>query len=300
MAFCNICELDLASSVEAGVEAPVPIERARVHSNVRAFAEESFEVWRCPRCRSIHAGDEVDLERYYAQYPFHGLVGPDKDWKLAAMYRHLLGRLRAHGFGTEHRLLDYGCGSGHFLSYCRGKGYDHVAGYDAYSEKYGDRSVLQRQYDVVLSQDVVEHVPSPRAHLQTLGELVKPGGRVVIGTPNANAIDLAQPQLRVHTLHQPYHRHILSNDALKALGAELGWKLLQYYPTMYSNTRVPFVNLAFVNHYLRCFDDVVDVVLEPVRIDSIRLFSPASLWLGLFGSFFAPETDVMAVFAVPE
>lgn len=287
---CNICNAVLPEEAA---------ERARVRSNVRKFRSEMFAVWRCSSCRSIHAGEEVDLAHYYADYPFHKLSDTDADWMLAAMYRHLLSRLRKHGFGQEHSLLDFGCGSGHFLKCCRKWGYRRCSGYDAYSSDYNDASVLQERYDVVMSQDVLEHVDSPREHLRTLGALAKPGGLVVVGTPNANAIDLSQPEVRVHTLHQPYHRHIVSSEALKALGAELGWTLMRYYPTMYANTRVPFVNTPFVTHYFRCFDDTLDLAVEPIRVNSWKLWSPATLAIGIFGSFFAPETDVMAVFSIP-
>lgn len=288
MPYCNICE----------TESPSEVERARVRSNVRRFMEEDFEVWRCPTCQSIHASDEVDLAHYYAEYPFHKLGEMDLDWMLSAMYRNLLARLKTHGFALDKSLLDYGCGSGHFLKLCRDEGYTAVAGYDAYSEHFTDRSVLDAKYDVVMSQDVLEHVESPREHLKTLGNLVKPGGLVVVGTPNAASIDLKNPEPRVHTLHQPYHRHIASSSALRAMGEAMGWTLKKYYPTMYSNTRVPFVNTPFVTHYFRCFDNTVDLALEPIHMGSWKLWTPQTLGLALFGSFFAPESDVMAVFSV--
>lgn len=286
---CNICNREPSGT----------LERASIRSNVRKFKSEQFEVWRCPHCRSIHAAQEVDLAHYYADYPFHKLGGTDTDWMLGAMYGNLLRRLKAHGFTRDSSLLDYGCGSGHFLDFCKKQGYAKVHGYDAYSARFADPAVLSRQYDVVMSQDVFEHVESPRDHLESLRRLTKGGGLVVVGTPNADSIDLAHPEPRVHTLHQPYHRHIASSAALKALGAELGFKLERYYPTMYSNTRVPFVNTPFVTHYFQCFDDTVDLALEPIHTGSWRLWSPKTLLLGLFGSYMAPECDVMFVFSAP-
>ena len=144
----------------------------------------------------------------------------------------------------------------------------------------------------------MEHVPSPREHMRALGRLVKPGGIIAVGTPNASAIDLARPERGIHALHQPYHRHIVSGAALQEMGQELGFRLVRYYPTMYANTRWPFVNSAFVLHYYRCFDNNADLAVQPPSLSSWRLWSPATLWLGLLGSFFAPKTDVMAVFAV--
>ncbi len=282
---CNIC----------GHEASGEVEQAEVRSNVRKFAQERFAVWRCPECRSIHARDEVDLPHYYADYPFHQLDDAGADWMLKTMYRNLLSRLQAAGVTPESSVIDYGCGSGVFLSFLKEQGYGDLAGYDEYSESYADRAAIERTYDCVMTQDVIEHVPEPLELVQSLHELTRPGGIIVIGTPNAEAIDLADPEERVHTLHQPYHRHILSKTALHGLGKELGWELLQYYPTMYANTKVPFVNSAFVSHYFKCFDNNVDLALEPIKVN-LKVLSPVTLAHALFGYLWPPECDVMAVF----
>jgi 2-polyprenyl-3-methyl-5-hydroxy-6-metoxy-1,4-benzoquinol methylase len=282
---CNVCGQDSRE-----------VEEARVRCNVRKFASETFAVWRCPHCRSIHAKDEVDLGHYYADYPFHKLEDVTADWMLSAMYGNLLSRLRAAGVTASSRVLDYGCGSGLFLSFLKERGFEQVFGYDEYSERFTDKAVLAEVYDCVLTQDVIEHVPEPLALVRTLHGLAKPGGVIAVGTPNAEAIDLQHPEQRVHTLHQPYHRHILSKRALSTLGQELGWKLLRYYPTMYANTLVPAVNSAFVNHYFRCFDNNCDLAIEPIKIDSWKLYTPVTLAHLLFGYFWAPESDVMAIY----
>lgn len=287
---CNICEAD--SERDA-------IEVARVRSNVRQFAHETFEIWRCPECRSIHASDEVDLPAYYADYPFHHLADTGLDWMLRAMYAQLLSRLLAAGVEPDAGVLDYGCGSGLFLAYLADRGHAGLAGFDEYSEKYTDRSVLDRRYGLVLSQDVVEHVDAPWEHLQILDELAAPGGVIAIGTPNAEALDLDDVEAHVHTLHQPYHRHMLSRSALLKVGERFGWELVKYHPTMYSNTRVPFVNAPFLTHYFRCFDNNLDLAVEPIKTGSWRLWTPQTLWHALLGSYYAPETDVMAIFRKP-
>ncbi len=286
MALCNICERD----------APVR-ENARVHCNVRAFKNETFGVWRCEGCGSIHAEEDVDLPHYYAKYPFHG--DATLDWRLKVMYSGLLKRLEKGGVRREHRVLDYGCGGGHVLEFLGERGYEQVVGFDEYSEKFGDRTVLDQRYDVVLSQDVIEHVPEPWELLRRFDSLVKPGGILAIGTPNATAIDLGAAERFHHTLHQPYHRHMLSEKALLESGKKMGWELVRYYPTMYINTLFPFVNHRFVAHYFSCFDDTLDIGFEPPRVNSWKLYSPMTLFWAFFGYFFAPKTDVMAVFRKP-
>lgn len=272
------------------------VERGQVRSNVRKFARELFALWRCPHCLSIHAQDEVDLAHYYADYPFHKLKDNKADVLLRAMYRNLLARVRAAGVGPEHSVLDYGCGSGMFLSYLREQGFTRAEGYDEYSEQYSDPRVLGQSYDCIVTQDVIEHVPDPQAFVRKLHELTRPGSTIVIGTPNAEAIDLQDPEPRVHTLHQPYHRHILSKRALCALGQELGWELARYYPTMYANTLVPGANTAFITRYFECFDNNCDLAVEPPRIDSLKFWSPVTFANLFFGYFWAAEADVMAVF----
>lgn len=283
---CNICRTDAGDAVELG----------EVRSNVRKFRAEKFAVWRCPACLSLHARDEVDLAHYYREYPFHHLPEPEKDFMMRAMYGQQLSRLVAAGLRPEHDVLDYGCGGGTLVRFLQQRGYPSTHGYDQYSDAFADRSVLERKYDFVVSQDVLEHVPDPWEFLHEVARLLKPGGIAAIGTPNAESIDLKDPEQRVHTLHQPYHRHIWSKRKLLTLGEELGWKLLKYYPTMYANTPVPFVNAAFVNFYFKCHDDTLDLATEPINPKSWKLWTPVAPFLGFFGYFFAPESDVMVVY----
>lgn len=270
-------------------------EEASVASNVRAFSNETFALWRCGHCGSIHARDEVDLGHYYAKYPFHDLP---TDWRLHAMYTNQLARLRRAGLDRSHKILDYGCGGGHFVRFLQAEGYAKACGFDEYSKSYKDRSVLDDRYDCIISQDVIEHVPSPHALLDEFGRLAADRAIIAVGTPNAAAIDLRRPQDFVHTIHAPYHRHILSQSALVDAGKRHGFALDRFYSTMYSNTPVPFLNEAFYRYYAKLGDDTLDAVMEPVpmRVAILLLLLPVTLFLGLFGAFLSRHTDVMAVF----
>jgi 2-polyprenyl-3-methyl-5-hydroxy-6-metoxy-1,4-benzoquinol methylase len=286
----------MSSQVCIVCERETPEERLQlteVHSNVRAFRAEGFAFWRCAHCGSIHARDEVDLGHYYSKYPFHDLPS---DWRLRVMYGAQLARLRRAGVEPSHRILDYGCGGGQFVEFLKSKGYTNVHGFDQYSARYGDRAVLDERYDCILSQDVVEHVPSPHGLLDEFNRLTKDGAVIALGTPNAAAIDLSHAESFVHTIHAPYHRHILSKAALVTAGERHGWKLDRFYPTMYSNTRFPFLNEAFYLYYTRVTDGTLDALMEPVRAGALLLRAPLTLFFGLFGSWLSRGTDVMAVF----
>ena len=274
-----------------GARAP-KYETADVRCNVRRFRDESFEVWRCAGCHSIHATDEVDLDHYYAGYP---VFNADLDWKLHVVYAGLLERLTRAGLEKHHRILDYGCGMGLFVRYLRERGYAETTGYDRFAAGFDDASVLEGRYDCIVSQDVVEHVDDPLALLKQFDGLVEPGGLVAIGTPDADALHLHNAEDYVHALHQPYHRHILSLNALIESGRRLGWSVERHYDTMYNNTLVPTMNPRFVLHYVRCHDDVFDLVTEPIKV-SLALFTPLTLFYALFGYFFDRHTDITVVF----
>lgn len=265
-------------------------ERGRAFSNVRAFRHESFALWRCRYCQSIHATEAVDLAHYYARYPFFAL--PD-DARLRLLYDNQLRRLCRAGIGPGHRILDYGCGGGAFVRHLRRRGFSQTFGYDQYSPAFGDPVALTERYDCVMAQDVLEHAEEPSALLEQLGRLVTPGGVIALGTPNAEAIQLGRHR---HALHVPYHRHIFSKRALLSAGRERGWRVERYYPTQYANTPFPFLNSRFYLHYLKSCDDALDCLMEAPRTVPLLARLPLTLFWGLFGYFFAEETDVMVIF----
>ncbi len=269
---------------------PQPPEFASVRCNVRHYATGRFGVWRCSGCGSIHAGEDVDLRDYYKHYPF---FGQKLDWALRAGYRGLLRRLRRAGLRRKHRVLDFGCGSGLLVQFLQEQGYDAV-GYDPYSTTHCDPEIfVEKTYDVVIAQDVVEHAPEPMEILKTLDSLAAPGGIIVIGTPNATSIDLADTEKFVHPLHQPYHRHIFAIDALCKAGEGLGWQKLRTHSTPYTN--MPLLSLPFLHHYMRASDGTIDALFDR----SVRLklwLDPRTYFYLLLGYFLCNDADILAIF----
>ena len=285
MVACNIC----------GTQRAADAQTASVRCNVRRFSSEHFDVWRCSSCQSIHATDQVDLEHYYSGYPVHAA---NLDWRLNVVYGSMLRRLQAAGLDRSRRILDYGCGSGVLVQFLKARGYD-VVGYDRFSEGFDDPAILEASYGCIVCQDVIEHVDDPLALLSQFGTLIDAGGIISIGTPDAAVLSLDDPEDYVHSLHAPYHRHILSVDALKEAGLRCGWKLERHHPTMYNNTLFPTMNPRFALFYVRALDDVYDLVTEPPRVDSWLLWTPQSLFFAVLGYFFDRHTDIQVVFRAP-
>lgn len=272
-------------------EAPdAATEAVRVRCNVREFAHQSFTVWRCSQCASLHCLEPIDYPRYYAAYPIRR---QQYDFFTRRTFAKRLALLRESGLETGQSLLDYGCGSGHFVRYAREQGYD-AEGYDPYSPGFADPAVLGRKYDLVTSQDVVEHVDDPAALIAELKRHVAPGGALAIGCPDAEAIDLANPLDHVGSLHQPYHRHIYSRrELLRALGRG-PWTVEVEEGRWYVDTRTPFVNSAFLFRYMQSRGGVMDAGFDPVSpLHFLR--HPSLLWHGLTGGWAPRSTDMLLI-----
>lgn len=266
---------------------------ASVPCNVREFAGQRFDVWRCGGCGSIHSDGDIDYDAYYRNYPL-------QRQKLDFFTRRLMGsrlaQLVAGGLRMHHTVLDYGCGSGAFVEHLKAHGFSSVQGFDPYSSRYGDRRTLDTQYDFVTSQDVVEHTPDPLGFISELAALVRPeGGIAAIGSPNARYVDIHGRLDAVGELHQPYHRHILTNDAIRLLLEDRGLEVTRVMEWSYVETRFPYLNSRFLNSYLIHTGGYIDAWFDPIRFDVV-LRHPKLILLGLFGGW-ARSKKNMLVFA---
>ncbi len=281
MAFCTRCDLCDAPGTLA-----TAADVLRVPCNVREFHEQVFTLWRCTGCGSIHCKEDVDLSKYYAQYP---LKDQKPGFSEQIGYNNRLRLLKRHGIGRAHRILDYGCGSGLFVDFLRQSGFHSAEGYDPYVHSYRDDGVLKSPYDAVVSYDVIEHDDDCRDFMRRISPLVRPGGVVVIGTPNADRVPVERKG--DPGFHPPYHRHILSERILLALGREQGLDPVDVGRRSFYDSLIPTVNSRFLWRYVE--KGLLDVVREAPKTGLV-LRSPDLLFLAFFG-YFVPLGDYLIV-----
>jgi SAM-dependent methyltransferase len=269
--------------------------------NVRAFWGERFKVWQCPNCMTIHCLDVVDIEHYYAKYPF---AQAKLTLPLRLCYRNLYQQLKKHGFSKTHSLLDYGCGSGIFVKYLRERGFSNCYGYDPYAppEGFGNPTTLQQEpFDYILLQDVIEYVEDPVALLCKLNALLAPGGYILIGTPNAAHIDLSQPSVSASVsdyyngVHVPYHLHIYTCKSIELLGRHQGWELVDFYDRAYHDTPWFSLNARAWNEYQRLLDGTINVIFESIKPWK-ALTSYKFIFLAFFGYWLSLKTEMTIMF----
>lgn len=145
----------------------------------------------CPLC-GTGSFTPIEKEEYWgagvepsaAQHAFWG--GRTKQWEATV------------GPGAG-RLLDIGCGFGHFVKWANDNGWD-AWGYDT------DEWAIQRseapgrivsvltgiaeRFDLLTMWDVLEHGPDPIDFAASLKPLLRPGGRILVGCPDFDSLKL--------------------------------------------------------------------------------------------------------------
>lgn len=83
-------------------------------------------------------------------------------------------------FSNEAKGLDYGCGNGPVATtILEKKGYE-IALYDPFYAP--DKKVLERKYDFIICNEVIEHFYQPKEEFKKLAALLKPNGKLICGT----------------------------------------------------------------------------------------------------------------------
>jgi len=140
------------------------------------------------------------------------------------------------------KALDVGCGDGRFLNRLRKAGwavdgvdFDAKAIATAKSKygldlRHGDLASAKFEagtFDAVTLSHVIEHVPDPIALLGEVRRVLKPGGRIVITTPNGQSRGHREFQAHWFGLDAPRHLHIFSPSSLSEAGRRTGFRILK-------------------------------------------------------------------------
>jgi ubiquinone/menaquinone biosynthesis C-methylase UbiE len=138
-------------------------------------------------------------------------------------------------------LLDVGCGSGVFLSKMKQLGWN-VQGLDMDEKaaetarkqnvnvKIGtlDKSGFQDSiFDVVVLSHVIEHAFDPIALLNECKRVLKPGGKIVIATPNSSSLCHALFGKNWRGLEVPRHLMLFSQSNLETCTNKAGFKTVE-------------------------------------------------------------------------
>lgn len=262
-------------------ENPSPFDIGTVRGNTERFRSTLYNLWKCPKCLSIHNVDPVDFQEIYSDYP---LNKRRLDIFARGTLNNLLKRLKCAGLSKIDSILDYGCGSGIFVQFLKEQGYVNAVGYDPYVEQFSKLDAGQ-YFDCVVANDVIEHVVDPRATVKECVSFVRPGGILYLGTADSEPVNMSDLEPHLMRLHQPFHRVIITQDSLKKLGIEAGLELIRTYRRSYMDTLMPFSNYRFLDEFNKALGHNMDLALDPAS-GKVVMRKPSLLFYALFGYFF--------------
>lgn len=214
-----------------------------------------LHIYKCPKCTLIYlnpclmpqeqmmifSSPELlkRLNQFLADYH------DDSAWETPqtlSIYRNTVKTL-SKIYPQKGRLLDVGCGKGAFLRVAQEEGW-HAHGLEPnfsankglfekfkismYECDFFDIRVPENDFDVVCLWDLIEHTPNPMAWMERCRALLKPGGLVLMATPNhrsflditahlAYVLSFKQFRYPLQKLYTPDHTLYLTDSTLEKL-----------------------------------------------------------------------------------
>ena len=217
----------------------------------RAYEFAPFAVARCRRCGLWYLCPRLAEPIMHRSYTddgyFEGGEGGYSSYQaqeptLRPTFRRFLAELRRRGM-TGGRLLEVGCAYGFFLDEARGF-FDHRTGTDyspAALEKArgrADRLLLggigeiaaDERFDCIACIHVIEHIYDPVGFLRELAGHLRPGGWIVLATPDMGSFWRSLMRLRWPFFKIPEHVTFFDRRTLRELLRRSGLADVQSLP----------------------------------------------------------------------
>lgn len=136
-------------------------------------------------------------------------------------------------------VLDIGCGSGELLFFLKKHGF-HVYGVGTsgkaanYGNKYGlnilncdftDTNFPSDFFDIIVINQVLEHLYSPYKTLKEINRIIKKGGLLILGVPNIDSYGMKVCKSYSGILDIPRHLYHFSISTLKKMLLKSGFKI---------------------------------------------------------------------------
>lgn len=284
-----------------------------------------YEARRCHSCglvQTLPPLANADLSDLYTNYYPRQQIDPAKIKTAGASFRPtviwraitwLAGRSNIGHYQTKvgEIVLDVACGDGLSLLEIKALGGQpfgtetdrnlrkvaKALGLNLFIGDLRDAPFSKKSFDLVTGSQIIEHVPDPLEFLLTIRKMLKPGGRVIIATPNFGGVYRQLFGRRWINWHIPYHQNLFDAKSLSYV-CEAGGFVVIKKRTVTPNlwTLLQLVTLIQPSSPGNRHDAVWHSDLRPslkrfglrtlFRLVSLVLIVPITLvnrWLDLFG-----------------
>ena len=269
--------------------------------------KESCDFYRCPDCGLefiFPQPDDTALKKIYSEN-YYDAWGLNVDSHTAekskrATFEYRMNLIR-NNLKEGDAILDCGCATGIFLDLVKEEGYVPFGveiseyGVSECRKKFGEQNIFHGQFEdahfgnekenfftAIFMTDYLEHVRNPRRILQTAFRFLKPGGVLVITTPDTSSFShwlMNRSWIHYKSEHLFYLSisnlgRLLSEEKLKLMIHKKGWK---------------YFTADYVNHQFRTYHHPVFTPLSNL----LNKITPRALSKKMF-RFHAGEMIVVA------
>ncbi len=203
----------------------------------------------CQECRFVFGRripSEQELSEHYSRYPRDTALSPIT----VKRYEELLEQFEP--FRKNNRILDIGCGDGHFLAVAKSKGWE------VYGTEFTDEAVQigtakgihvhngriqswsdSGNFDVITSFEVLEHINDGQEHVSKINSLLRRGGLFYFTTPNFNSLSRRVLGGKWKIIEYPEHLCYYTADSAYRLLTASGMQRLNVLTTGVAFHRFP-------------------------------------------------------------
>lgn len=198
------------------------------------------------------------------------------------LFNRRLDELLLYTNGEQGQLLDVGCATGTLLELARLRGWEvhgvDVSEYatkvareyyclDVFTGELADAAYGDGQFDVVIMDDLIEHVADPTALVQESRRILKAGGLLTLNTPNRAGLWHLFMGRRWFHYRQSEHTCFFSPRVMADLLGRHGFDVLE----IHSSSKIIDLNYAFgrLRYYNMTLSDLLSRTLGRLLISSV-------------------------------
>ncbi len=189
----------------------------------------------------------AELENYYSVYAYESEKEIPKATKVSI--ENLLDKFKK--YRKNNRMLDVGCGEGWILEMAKTRGWEVYGtefsskaidicskkGIKMYSGTLKAENIDERDFDIIVSTETIEHINNPREEVSNFYRLLRKGGLLYITTPNFNSYLRRMLKDKYDIIKYPEHLAYYTKRTLNKLLQDSGFLKLNLLTTGISLSR---------------------------------------------------------------
>ena len=204
----------------------------------------------CKKCRLIfqHPLPESDLLPNFYPEDYRNYL-PVKENLFSALkkiqFKSITSKITKHINNKEVKILEIGFGNGQLLLALKDLGYKNLFGTDFTNRVFPslmDKGIklqvsnveesfsFNEKFDLIIMNNVIEHFLDPVKVLVNCKNSLLKDGKVILITPNSNALEFSVFKNYWAGFHAPRHTFLFNNKNIKMLGDRLGYSKIEIEP----------------------------------------------------------------------